>query len=208
MPILTDTLAVDTARLAAWRADSDFDYAREFVQTDTSAVDWLLATVDRWLSTTFGYSFYSRPAAFFWVCVGVVGIVAVAVVVIYRHPGLFRRSERQPLDYEVTEDNIYGVDFEAEIERALRQADYYSAARLVYLQTLRRLSDDGLVAWMPSKTPSQYAREWLSEDFGRLSQQFLRIRYGGYRADEALYREMRGRQQAVFSALDAKGGGQ
>ncbi len=203
MTVPTDTLVVDTARLAAWKTDSDFDYAREFVQSDTSVVDWLLATLDHWLWKTLHISFGSLPAGILWACVGLVVVVTIVAVLVYRHPQLFLRRERRPIDYEVVEDNIYGVDFEADIAAALQRANYYAAARLVYLQTLRRLSDGGCVTWMPSKTPSQYVREWSSDDFRWLSQQFLRIRYGGYKADEALFLSMRDRQKAMFAALDA-----
>lgn len=203
MTVPTDTLVVDTARLAAWKADADFDYAREFVQSDTSVIDWLLMTLNHWMWKTLHISFDSQAADILWTCVGLAVVVSIVAVLVYRHPQLFHRSGRRPIDYEVEEDNIYGVDFEADIAAALQRANYYAATRLVYLQTLRRLSDGGCVVWMPSKTPSQYAREWSSDDFRWLSQQFLRIRYGGYKADETLFLSMRDRQKMIFAALDA-----
>lgn len=203
MALPTDTLVVDTARLAAWKTDADYDYAREFVPSDTSVLDWLMATVNRWLMQTLNISFSSQTAYVVWGCVGIAAVAAIVAFLIYRRPQLFLRTARRPIDYEVEEDNIYGVDFEAEIDSALRRANYYAAVRLVYLQTLRRLSDNGCVTWMPSKTPSQYAREWLSDDFRWISQQFLRIRYGGYKADEALYELMRARQKTIFAVLEA-----
>lgn len=203
MTVPVDTLVVDTARLAAWKADSDFDYAREFVQSDTSVIDWLLTALDHWMMKALHISLYSQTANILWACVGLAAVAAIVAIFVYRHPQLFLRSGRRPIDYEVEEDNIYGVDFEADIAAALQRANYYAAIRLVYLQTLRRLSDGGCVVWMPSKTPSQYAREWPSDDFRWLSQQFLRIRYGGYKADEALFLSVRDRQKAIFAALDA-----
>ena len=51
------------------------------------------------------------------------------------------RSSKNKLPYEVEEDTIYGVDFSGGIADALSRSDYREAVRLLYLQTLKQLSD-------------------------------------------------------------------
>ena len=68
--------------------------------------------------------------------------------------GKFRSGRQAPLEYEVTEDTIYGVDFEREIARAMERKDYREAMRFTYLQTLKMLSDHQLIDWQPFKTPN------------------------------------------------------
>ena len=70
-----------------------------------------------------------------------------------------------------------------------------------YLQTLKAASDASLVAWQRYKTPTQYAMEWPDEDFGIMTNHFLRIRYGHYTADAVLAQEMRSRQEAVLARI-------
>ena len=69
------------------------------------------------------------------------------------------RSPKNKLPYEVGEDTIYGVDFSGGIADALSRSDYREAVRLLYLQTLKRLSDEKRIDWQPYKTPTQYINE-------------------------------------------------
>jgi len=68
----------------------------------------------------------------------------------------------------------------------MAQKDYYRAVRIVYLRTLRRLSDSQRISWQLYKTPTEYTREFLSADFQRMTSVFMRVRYGNYPASEEL----------------------
>ena len=87
-------------------------------------------------------------------------------------------------------ETIYGIDFDAEIAKALAASNYRQAVRYLYLKTLRRLSDAGHINWQPSKTPSQYVYEVQRDEFRQLTQHFLRVRYGNFEATRELYDEM------------------
>jgi hypothetical protein len=114
-----------------------------------------------------------------------------------RNPQLFMKKEEEGVDYDVEEDTIYGVDFDSEIRQALAAQDYRQAVRLLYLQTLKHLSDQGRINWQPSKTPMQYMRELELPAFSELSRHFIRVRYGNFGATEALFREMESLQREV-----------
>ena len=55
--------------------------------------------------------------------------------------------------------------------------------------------------WRRYKTPTQYAQEWQDNDFGIMTNHFLRIRYGHYNADAALAQEMRTRQEILQARI-------
>ena len=57
------------------------------------------------------------------------------------------RSHKNSLPYTVEEDTIYGVDFPKGIDEALSRRDYREAIRLLYLQTLKQLSDAERIDW-------------------------------------------------------------
>lgn len=76
------------------------------------------------------------------------------------------------MNYSVHEDTIYGVDFDFEIKRAMERKDYRESIRLLYLQTLKLLSDEGRIDWQPYKTPTEYIYEVKQEALRRLFQAF------------------------------------
>jgi len=204
-----DTLVVDTAALNAWRQNPDFDYASELVQKDSSLWQWLENKISRWLGDTYDALFLSDSGVALSVVVGVSVIVAVAVFLFYKRPGLFFRNEKaSPISYEVGDDTIYGIDFAAAIASAMERGDCREAVRLVYLQVLKSLSDKEKIDWKPYKTPSQFTREFPLKEFLSLSNHYLRIRYGNFDADVAVVEEMFRLREEIGKAVVAAEGGE
>lgn len=183
---MTDTLSVDTLRIAEWRTKPEFDYTVEFKGSSFSLWDWFTDRFNQIMQNLFGDISLGYTGEIIWYVLGFGAIVALIVYTLYRHPELLRwRSKKNAENdgYIVEEDNIYGIDFPSTIDQALKVGNYREAVRLVYLQTLRHLSDAGKIDWQPAKTPSQYLNEYTGRPFHHLTTTFVRIRYGGYDAD-------------------------
>lgn len=183
---MTDTLSVDTLRIAEWRTKPEFDYNVEFKGSSFSLWDWFTDRFNQIMQNLFGDISLGYTGEIIWYVLGFGAIVAIIVYTLYRHPELLRwRSKKNAENdgYIVEEDNIYGIDFPSTIDQALKVGNYREAVRLVYLQTLRHLSDAGKIDWQPAKTPSQYLNEYTGRPFHHLTTTFVRIRYGGYDAD-------------------------
>ncbi len=207
----TDTLHIDTASLEAWRDQTAFDYSRELMQSGFSLRRWLLEQIRNFLNTIFDSQAYADHRTLIWTIVGIVLFVIVGTFISKYRSKLFgRRSESAGVDYEIAEDTIYGIDFEAAISRAMESGNYREALRLVYLQTLKRLTDDGHIDWQPYKTPTQYVSELPTKEFRELSHHFLRVRYGGFDADSSLVERMQHLQADIISqrsqSEESKGG--
>jgi len=204
-----DTIAIDTAALSAWRGNPEFDYERELVKTDFSLLRWIKESIIDFINGIFDSQFYHDYGLGIWIFFGALAVIALAVFIVYKRPGLFGFAEKVPsADYTVTEDSIYGVDFAAAIASAVERKDWREAVRMVYLQTLKALSDGEHIDWRPYKTPSQYAKEFPQTDFRTLSNHFQRVRYGNFEADEPLVEEMRRLQKAIADAVaNMRGGG-
>lgn len=202
MPNAADTLVLDTLQTAAWRSNPDFDYGRELALHEQGMLEQMYASVRHALSELFGNALgygFSEPT---WLLITFILVAAVLSSMALRHGGfLARRRKDDALSYEVTEDNIYGVDFEQGISRAVAGSRWNEAVRLAYLQTLRRLSDAAWIAWRPSKTPTQYTHEVTTAPFRALTGHFLRVRYGGFAATEAVWHEVEQLARAVTDAL-------
>ena len=183
---MTDTLSVDTLRIAEWRTKPEFDYTVEFKGSSFSLWDWFTDRFNQIMQNLFGDISLGYTGEIIWYVLGFGAIVAIIVYTLYRHPELLRwRSKKNAENdgYIVKEDNIYGIDFPSTIDQALKVGNYREAVRFVYLQTLRHLSDAGKIEWQPAKTPSQYLNEYTGRPFHHLTTTFVRIRYGGYDAD-------------------------
>ncbi|MBQ8126951.1 MAG: DUF4129 domain-containing protein [Prevotella sp.] len=161
-------------------------------------MEYLGEVISRWLNDTLGTALDSQAVYYALLVIGGLAVGVLAWLVWWRRAGLFMRSEKAAAtDYTIAEDTIYGIDFDAELAAAEARGDYRQAVRLVYLQTLRRLSDSGQIDWHPSKTPRQYEREVGQGAFSELSHQFVRVRYGNFEATASTFAEMRRLQAAV-----------
>ena len=191
----SDTLVIDTARLQVWRRDDDYAYGRELVKR-----------LNEFFENIFGSNFYQDHHDTLWICIGLAALGAVLVFLLWKHPELFARSgRRKPMEYEVTEDTIYGIDFPSEIEKALENENFREALRLMYLQTLKSLSDYHQIEWQPFKTPTQYTFEFRQADFKRMTSLFVRVRYGGFGADKDMIRDMHNLQASVDNFVKNSG---
>ena len=203
---MQDTLVIDSAQIAQWRAQQDFDYNREIVGGGMTFTEWLMMQLNELMEELFGQALSSSLVQ--WIlAILAAGVIGFIVWYLWRHQsGIFSRQEQQMGDDD-TEDNIYGIDFNAAITEALDHENYREAIRLRYLQNLKALTDSNLIDWQPFKTPTQYVREFSAAcslrsggaavptaaapaAFRTLTAHFLRVRYGNFPATRPLYDEV------------------
>ena len=191
MKQVVDTLVCDTARIHAWQQDPAFDYNRELIEPQQNILQWLFELIMSFISEVINDAMRFDVSNYLMATLAIVLVVVVGWLVYKYKPALFGRSKKeQPLDYTVEEDTIYGIDFPEAISQALTHNDYREAVRLKYLETLKMLTESERIDWQLHKTPTQYTYECLDEAFGRMTQTFLRIRYGNFEATKEHYAEM------------------
>lgn len=102
-----------------------------------------------------------------------------------------RRSTATAVPYSEFFEDINAIDFDAEIENAVAKHNYRFAVRLLYLKSLKHLSDAGLIKWEIDKTNTQYIYELQNADqrteFGSLTRQFEYVWYGEFMIDNQIY---------------------
>ncbi|MBQ8657199.1 MAG: DUF4129 domain-containing protein [Prevotella sp.] len=196
-----DTIVYNASRISEWQQMDDFDYNRETVESQTSILQWLLTQLLEFFNELLHQALNLEQT--YWIFIAVIVVLlAVAVWVIYRtKPALFGWRKKDQMDYELEEDNIYGIDFDAELHKALERKNYREAVRLKYLQTLKLLTERERIDWQLHKTPTQYTLEFDDAQFRQMTNHFLRIRYGYFEATEEIYHEV----AELYAAL-AKGG--
>lgn len=201
-----DTLIVDHAYLSEWQQQAEYAYDRELVTPEFNFWEWLWIRFGDWLDWFFqmdpssGISYYVKLGC-------ILLFVCLLGFVVYKlNPRLFIGQEKVSSSYSVEDDNIEGIDFEADIAQALQSGAYREAMRLLYLQTLKRLRDEGRIDWQLRKTPLQYTYECTYPSFRLMTRAFMGVRYANETADASRFDEMRELQGALMTALSEKGG--
>lgn len=200
--LTADTLVCDTACLSGWQNHPDYAYNRELMTPEVN----LMEIIDRWMTEMLRKIFGHRFAEQYTEVVLAVLVVLILLAILWflyrKRPELFQRTRRTRLAYSLHEDTIYGVDFGQEIAASLQRTDYREAMRLLYLQTLKQLTDNEQIDWQPYKTPTEYTYELKKEairpPFCQLTNSFLRVRYGNFEATEALFDDMEQMQQTIL----------
>lgn len=79
-------------------------------------------------------------------------------------------------------ENIHDIPYEKAIQQAITAKNFSLATRLMYLQSLKLLSDKNLIAWHVNKTNWQYAYELKGEglrnNFRNITYIFEYVQYG------------------------------
>lgn len=201
MILQSDTLSCNAERLVYWQDNPVYDYNRELLAPEVDLYGWISMQLMKLLAKIFGSGFAENYTEPILITIFIVIVLLLTWFVYRKRPELFMRAGKKAISYTVQEDTIYGVDFQAEIAEALARRDYKEATRLLYLQTLKELSDKEVIDWQLYKTPTQYIYEVKPEDrreqFRDLTNRFLRVRYGNFEATEPLFNEMKSLQTEI-----------
>ena len=115
---------------------------------------------------------------------------------------LFRKHSDQGLVRDdALENDIYSIDFDREIAQARQAGDYRRGIRLLYIYTLKQLTDRQRIRWRPGKTNHDYQTELretpLQSPFERLSYYYEYAWYGNFPVDEGLYQRVEQLMQRI-----------
>jgi len=133
-----------------------------------------------------------------YLCIAV-GLAAVVFIVLklagINMLNIFRRkSTSAGLPFTESLEDIHGIDFDSETEKAITQHNYRLAVRLLYLKCLKQLSDADLIRWQIDKTNNTYINELTNPDqrqvFKTLTLQFEYVWYGEFSIDASLFKNI------------------
>lgn len=168
--------------LSEYRGDRNFQYERSFVQ-QPSAWDrfW------EWFWDKFGRLYSTEGGEKLINTIFILLAAGVLIFFVYRltgmnRTGLFGRKGTAGIDYSTEEENIHTINFEESLQKAIDDGNYRMAVRLLYLQSLKHLSDRELINWQINKTNIAYMQELAGspyqQDFDKLTLQFENNWYG------------------------------
>ncbi|MBS1563375.1 MAG: DUF4129 domain-containing protein [Bacteroidetes bacterium] len=197
------------ATLRKYLADEDFNYK----QSRGKSLN-LWARFWAWLSRQIRVTDDNDSGS--WSVFGIIRLVVCVAIIIYAilkftgmsGIGLFTRNKKsEPLKYEVSEEDIYAIDFPKMIAEAAVVKNYRLAIRLLYLQTLRKLADGELIRWKINKTNDTYVQELYGgkyyETFSWLTRTYDYVWYGHFSVQEQQFKEAQQHFQTFQQQLTA-----
>ncbi|MEO7988324.1 MAG: hypothetical protein ABI663_02220 [Chryseolinea sp.] len=103
----------------------------------------------------------------------------------------YGRADSSSIKYTVLEENIHEMNFEKLIEEAKSSNDYRLAIRLIFLYSLKMLSDKHHIYWEPGKTNHDYLNEVqtkeLKSGLRELNYYFEYAWYGNFTVNASLF---------------------
>lgn len=92
----------------------------------------------------------------------ILGFIILIGFIIFKmqKDGMFKRKAKRinHEEFDVFEENIHEIAFHDEITIAENDNNFRKAIRLLYLNTLKHLDDNGLIKWTPNNTNSDFKR--------------------------------------------------
>ena len=183
----------DAEKLRDLQTDRAYQYG-----TDTPPPDNPVARFLAYLWQKIGEFLSSDAYRTVWQYVFLAAIAAIVIYLLLKAEvlgSLFaKRAQQGGLDYETIAENIHEINFDEAIASAVEQQNYRLAVRLLYLQTLKRLTDAELIQYKPDKTNRQYVYELAGSsqqaDFEQLTRQFEFVWYGDFPVDASRFEEL------------------
>ena len=184
------------AKLNEYKQDSDFQY--DLVEQPVTSLwdrfwNWFWLKVNEMLSTESGKRTFSVVLILFAVAVIVFAVMKLTGM---NSAGLFgSKNTGEGLPYSTSEEDIHAISFEEAIEKAVNEGNLRLAVRLLYLQSLKKLSDRELIHWQIDKTNIAYVHELggtrYQQSFSQLTADFERNWYGDRHTEAAEFKQLR-----------------
>lgn len=184
----------DEKALDKYRADRDYQYNDKTIGNELSFWDrfwnWFWRNLFGSLSVNPGLGTFLK---YFFLILAIGALIFFVMKLLGMDMGsmLLGKSRKTPLAYTESVENIHEINFDEEIEKAISNHNYRLAVRMLYLRSLKQLSDNGLIQWQPEKTNSTYVYELnnpsVRQSFVSLTRQFEYVWYGGFNIDGAAF---------------------
>jgi hypothetical protein len=206
----TQVREFDHEAIQKYKAEKEFQYGDE----ELKELNWwqrFWRSFWDWIDRLFGERQTASgpsvwPTVFKYITITI--CIGAIIFVIFKLAGvdfklLSGKSKTVEVPYDESLENIHEISFDDEIGNTLQNGNYRLAVRLLYLQTLKHLSDKGIIDWLPNKTNLAYVNEVQKEtgygDFVNLTYQFEYIWYGDFNIDKVAF----GQIQQSFQQFNA-----
>lgn len=118
------------------------------------------------------------------------GFATFLIMYLYNsNAGLFRKSQALDVEeYEFETNDIFAINYQKEIDKAISTGDYRLAVRLMFLRLLKNLSERNIIQYKQDNTNFDYLLQLQSTgmypDFFRITRNYEYSWYGQFEIDK------------------------
>lgn len=185
----------DAATLAKLKADPDLNY-KETPTVAESLWDRLLAILGDLIDSLFRNAVTTDWGRVLTFAIGLVLAVGLIMMLLRVNAfKIFYKGEGEsPMPYTALDENIHEMNFDRLIAEAVDKNDFRTAVRLLFLKSLKILSDKNLIEWEHGKTNHDYLSELkkdeLKQGFYELNYYFEYSWYGNFSVNHETFRKV------------------
>jgi uncharacterized protein YlbG (UPF0298 family) len=208
--------AFDPDKIEQYRGDPDFQYERDELNMSwwdrfTKWLRDLFSDVDPDMpdmpdAPKVNLGFLDILGRILVILVIVALVAGLAYLIVKGSSSIIRRKPKGTGEDEIeateTEEDIHDLPIEDLLKTAVDERKWRTAVRILYLRSLRSLSENGHIQWQSQKTNYDYLRELQVQEmrtrFADLTRLFEYIWYGEFPVDQSIFQEA----SESFSAFD------
>lgn len=174
------------------KSDSSLQY-KEVPTVAESLWDRLKAWIRQLLEAIFTGAVTTNWGRLIIYLLGLAAVVAIIMMILKVNAfKIFTRGNGPTLnEHGVLDEDIHAMDFEMLIEDAVMKKDYRAGVRLIFLYSLKMLSDKNLIYWNQGKTNHDYLGDLTVDElrvgFSELNFYFEYAWYGDFRISPEVF---------------------
>jgi hypothetical protein len=138
-----------------------------------------------------GNGFTSHPVfqTLLWIAIIAGFVIFLMLYLSNSNVGLFRKSNKIIVeDDSVNTDDIFAINYQKEIDKAVSMSNYRLAVRLMFLRVLKKLSDNNVIQYQQDRTNFDYLLQLrpttMYPDFFKLTRNYEYSWYGQFEIDK------------------------
>jgi hypothetical protein len=201
---IIDTKAFEASKLRELKNDPNLNY-KQLPTVAETLWDRILRWLGQFIDSFFNAAYETNWGRFLLWTAGVALVIALIMLVLKVDAfKMFFSRTAASAKFEVLEENIHEMDFEKLIQESIDQQNFRKAIRLVFLFSLKLLSDRQLILWESGKTNHDYVGELskadLKKGLNELSFYFDYAWYGNFQVNRDTFNKV----QSTFREFKSK----
>jgi hypothetical protein len=202
-----DIRVPDKGKIEEYRNDPRFNYAVKQQEAKVSWMDKLWFDITEFIDNVFSKVASSGALSFVVIvlCILLVCLLLMKLLRVDYRTVLGKKKLDTP-EIDIYTENVHKMNFDALIANALKNKDYRSAVRFIYLKNLKLLSDKEIITWNAYKTNYSYQYEIsnnnLRAKFLETTLIFDYVWYGEFPVEEPRFSEIYSRMNDLSNMID------